>query len=71
MQPLDDNSGITAASVVNDVLRRYPAAVGVFNAFGIDACCGGASSLAEAAQRDSADLESLLAALRRAIREAA
>lgn len=62
---------VNAAAIVNDVLRRYPATVAVFNAFGIDACCGGAVPLAEAARRDEADLDALLDALRRAIAEAA
>jgi regulator of cell morphogenesis and NO signaling len=62
---------IESAAIVNDVLRRYPSTVGVFNAFGIDACCGGALSLAEAAQRDGADLTALLDALHRAVQEAA
>ena len=62
---------IDATAIVNDVLRRYPSTVGVFNTFGIDACCGGAASLAEAAERDGAELGTLLDALRRVIREAA
>jgi regulator of cell morphogenesis and NO signaling len=62
---------IDATAIVNDVLRRYPPTVGVFNTFGIDACCGGAASLAEAAVRDGVELGALLDALRRAIRDAA
>jgi regulator of cell morphogenesis and NO signaling len=51
---------------VNEIIRRWPAALEVFNRFGIDACCGGAVPLAEAAARDGADPE----ALRRALEEA-
>ena len=51
---------------VNEAIRRFPATVAVFNAFGIDACCGGAAPLAEAAVRDGADPDALLAALRAA-----
>ncbi|HLL46932.1 MAG TPA: DUF542 domain-containing protein [Longimicrobiaceae bacterium] len=51
---------------VNEIIRRWPAAVEVFNRFGIDACCGGAVPPAEAAARDGADPE----ALRRALDEA-
>lgn len=51
---------------VNDTLRIFPATVAVFNRFGIDACCGGASSIAAAAQRDGADLAELVEALRAA-----
>ena len=50
-------------STVNDVLLRYPATVGVFNAFGIDACCGGEASIADAAQRDGANVDQLMNAL--------
>jgi iron-sulfur cluster repair protein YtfE (RIC family) len=62
---------IDATAIVNDVLRRYPTTVRVFNTFGIDACCGSGVSLAAAAARDGADLGALLDALRCAIREAA
>ena len=51
---------------VNEIVRRWPATVEVFNRFGIDACCGGAAPPAEAAARDGADAE----ALRRALDEA-
>ncbi|HEY0969405.1 MAG TPA: DUF542 domain-containing protein [Gemmatimonadales bacterium] len=46
---------------VNEVLRRYPDAVGVFNEMGVDACCGGASSLADAAGDAGVALDELLA----------
>lgn len=45
---------------VNDVLRRYPDAVGVFNELGVDACCGGANSLADAARDAGVALDELL-----------
>lgn len=54
---------IDAGMTVNDMLRLYPATVSVLNAFGIDACCGGAASLDEAARRDGVDLDALLNAL--------
>ena len=59
--------GIGRTSTVNDVLQRHPETVAVFNEFGIDACCGGAYSLDEAASRDGADAAALLAALRSAV----
>lgn len=55
---------IDADLTVNEAIRRYPATVAVFNDFGIDACCGGAAPLAEAAVRDGADLQELLRSLR-------
>lgn len=58
---------IQPASIVNETLRRYPATTGVFNRFGIDACCGGAVSITDAAVRDGANPELLLDALNDAI----
>ena len=54
---------ITRASIVNDVLQSHPATTSVFNEFGIDACCGGAVSIHDAALRDGADPAVLLDAL--------
>lgn len=56
---------------VNEVIRRFPATVEVFNRYGIDACCGGAAAVAEAALRDGADPAALHADLMRAIGAAA
>ena len=56
---------------VNELLLAVPATVEVFNAFGIDACCGGAVPLDEAAARDGAPVEALLDALRPLVQEAA
>lgn len=63
-----ENAGaITGELQVNDVIRRYPESVEVFNRYGIDACCGGAAPIAEAAARDGADAQALLAELNRAV----
>ena len=35
---------------VNDILARFPETISIFNDFGIDACCGGAVSLRDAAK---------------------
>ena len=51
------------ADTVNRIIVEYPAAVSIFNAFGIDACCGGDASLEEAARRDGASLDALIEAL--------
>ena len=61
-----DRTNVTAIdteTTVNDVIRMYPESVSVFNQLGIDACCGGDASLAEAARRDGVDVETLLARL--------
>jgi len=63
MAPPRDSLTIDTATTVNDILAQHPATVSVFNGFGIDACCGGDASLAEAARRDDADVIALIAAL--------
>lgn len=55
---------------VNDAISLYPETISVFNDFGIDACCGGAVAIAEAARRDGADLDELMAALAAILEEA-
>ena len=60
---------IPATMTVNEAIRLYPQTVAVFNAFNIDACCGGAATIEEAARRDGANPEELLAALRAALEE--
>ncbi|HEY8376267.1 MAG TPA: DUF542 domain-containing protein [Nannocystis sp.] len=60
---------IPATMTVNEAIRLYPETVAVFNAFNIDACCGGAATIEEAARRDGANPEELLAALRAALEE--
>lgn len=55
---------------VNEAIARVPAAITVFNRLGIDACCGGAATIAEAAIRDGIDLETLLDALRTEVGDA-
>lgn len=56
-------SRIDPSSSINDVLLQYPATIAVFNAYGVDACCGGAQSVRDAAAQDGLDLEALVAAL--------
>jgi len=58
---------LPAPKTVNELIREHPATVRVFNEFGIDACCGGAASVTDAALRDGADPEALWQALLEAI----
>ena len=62
-RPLD------ATWTVNEVLREHPTTIRAFNAFGVDACCGGAATLREAAQESGLLPEALLFALQSVIRE--
>lgn len=56
---------------IGEVVRRYPAALGVFNARGLDTCCGGGLPVVEAAARHGLDLVELLAALEQVAAEPA
>lgn len=57
------NAEAIAQLPVNETIRRFPASVELFNRFGIDACCGGDAPVREAAVRDGADADALLAEL--------
>ena len=52
---------------VNEMVARHPETVPVFNRFGLYTCCGGGAPIADAAQRDGADLDLLVKALRDAV----
>lgn len=62
---------LTPDTPVNEVLRQWPGAMPVLNAFGVDSCCGGASSLSTAASDARVPLETLIAALEAATGSAA
>ena len=57
---------IDPAGTINEAMARYPATMAVFNQFGIDICCGSGALVRDAANRDGANLDALLAALRAA-----
>ena len=59
---------LPADLTVNDGIRLWPATVALFNDFGIDACCGGAAPVREAAGRDGADPDALVRAILEVIR---
>ncbi len=61
---------LPADLTINEVIHLWPGTVGIFNRFGIDACCGGAVTVRVAALRDGADPGALEAALLDAIRGA-
>lgn len=68
MNDIQTVDAVAAEATVNELIAGYPATVEVFNRFGIDACCGGAVPVAEAAVRDGADPAALLAAVRKVLR---
>lgn len=48
---------------VRDVVSRYPAAVAIFKAFKVEACCDAGRPLAEAAERAGISRDVLIEAL--------
>lgn len=50
-------------TTINEAILLWPAAVAVFQRFGLDACCGGSLPIAEAAQRHGLDPDAVLAEL--------
>ncbi len=57
---------VNAGATVNDTIARFPATARVFNLFGIDTCCGGGNTVAEAARLERVDPAQLVEALRKA-----
>jgi len=62
---------LDCALSVNDTVERYPATSAIFDAYGIDTCCGGGISVEEAAKGASVDPRQLCAELEEAVRIAA
>ena len=57
---------IEPTMTVNEIIAAVPATVTVFQAWNIDACCGGAKTIETVAERHGYDLDRLLADLRAA-----
>jgi regulator of cell morphogenesis and NO signaling len=64
---MQSTTNIDIASTVNEIVAQYPDTIAVFNRFGIDSCCGGGVTMADAARRDGTDPDALLAALQKAV----
>lgn len=62
-----DVSTIESTMTLDEITNRFPDTIKVFNEFGMDICCGGGVSLAEAAERDGVAIESIERALRAAV----
>jgi regulator of cell morphogenesis and NO signaling len=59
---------IDADWTVNTTIQRFPSTIAVFNQYGVDACCGGAATLREAALEAGIGVDQLKYALERAAR---
>lgn len=49
---------------VNETIQRHPVTARVFNAYGVDSCCGGGATLDAAARDSGVDPDTLVDALR-------
>jgi iron-sulfur cluster repair protein YtfE (RIC family) len=58
---------ITPEMSLNEIIRKYPNTMGVFNRFNVDSCCGGARSLKVVVAEDKLDLQEFIKALKEAI----
>ena len=54
---------ITGTMIINDVIKKYPQTIRIFNDYKVDSCCGGGASIETTAKRDGVDVEGLLKAL--------
>ena len=64
--PAPSPTAVDATWTVDEVLLAHPSSAAVFNAFGVDTCCGGGASLGEAALHARITPRALLDALERA-----
>jgi iron-sulfur cluster repair protein YtfE (RIC family) len=55
---------IDPSVTVRETIANHPETKAVFARFGLDTCCGSGVPIIDAAHRDGADLDALLAALR-------
>jgi regulator of cell morphogenesis and NO signaling len=51
---------LDSTQTVRDIVQKYPAAVPVFEALGIDYCCGGTKSLGDACEKQKVPLDKAL-----------
>lgn len=58
---------LDCTTTVHAMIQRHPATRAVFQAHGVDICCGGGVSVEEAARRDGLDATVLCAELRAAV----
>ena len=54
---------ITRDMVINDVIKKHPETIKVFNEHKVDSCCGGGAPIETTAKRDGVDIDSLVKAL--------
>jgi len=58
---------ITRNMIINDVIKKHPETIKVFNDYKVDSCCGGGAPIETTAKRDGIDAETLMKALNVAV----
>lgn len=61
---MSNDTEIDPTVTVREMMALHPQTRDVFSRFGVDTCCGSGIPIRDAAHRDSAELDRLLAALR-------
>ena len=58
---------ITGDMIINDVIKKYPQTIKVFNDYKVDSCCGGGAPIEATAKQDRINVEVLLKSLNEAV----
>jgi len=61
---MQTNVTLEASWTINETIQQYPETITVFNAFGIDTCCGGDETIEAAAREGEINLDAVMARLR-------
>lgn len=64
---MSNDTEIDPTVTVRETMARHPQTKDAFRRFGVDSCCGSGIPILDAAHRDGAKLDGLLAALRDAV----
>lgn len=64
---MPDIQSLDLSLTINELVLRHPETVEVFNRFGLDTCCGGGVTAADAARRDGVDPAAVVAELCRSV----
>ena len=62
-----DETLVVEDATVDELMIRYPATMAVFNAYGVDTCCGASRSVRDACAHDGADESALIKELHEVI----
>ena len=61
---MQTNVTLESSWTINETIQQYPETITVFNAFGIDTCCGGDETIEAAARDGEINLDAFMARLR-------